>query len=172
MEELLEIVYVRWVAVGQRPSEVIPDEFVGVELGRVPRERIGVQTGMLFQELLDAGSLMGVGAVPEEDHVAAQVFEQLTEEGHDLPGADVLLRMEPCVEGDALVLRGQGDGGDGRDFIPVLGAAKERRPPSRGPGPAHGRKQQESALIHKGQMGPKPFGVFLYAASDTASRTQ
>jgi len=172
VEEFFEIVYVPWVAVGQRPPEVIPDQFVGVEFGRVPREGVGVQTGTLFQKLLDARCLMGVGAVPQEDHVVAQVFEQLPEEGHHLPGADVLVRMESCVEGDALVLRGQGDGGDGRDLTPVLGTAKKGRPASWRPSPAHAGNQQEPALIQKGQMGPKPFGVFLYAASDTASRTQ
>jgi len=112
---------------------------------------------------------MGVGAVPQKDHVAAPVSEQLPEEGNDLAGADILVRMESCVEGDALAFGGQGDRGDGRDFIPVLGTSKKRRLPSRGPGPAHARDQQEPALIEEGQMGPKPFGVFLYAASDTAS---
>jgi hypothetical protein len=77
--------------------------------------------------------------------------------------------MEPGVEGDSLALWGQGDRRDGRDFIPVLGTSKQRRPPSRRPGPAHARYQQEPALIEESQMGPKPFGVFLYAASDAAS---
>ncbi len=124
---------------------------------------------MLSQELLDQGSLRGIGAVPQKDHMATPVLEQLPEETHNLQGADVLVRMEPCVEGDALAFGGQRDRGDGRDFIPVLGTSKKRRPPSWGPGSAHARDQQEPTLIEESQMGPKPFRVFLYAASDTAS---
>ncbi len=169
MEELFKVPQVPGVAVGQRPSEMIPDKFVGVEFRRIPREWISVQTGMFSEEFLDQDSLMGVGAVPQKNHVAAPVFEQLAEEAHDLQGADVLVRMEPCIEGDALALRGQCDRRDGRNFIPVSGTAEKRRLPSRGPGPTHARNQQESALVEEGQMGPKPFGVFLYAASDAAS---
>ena len=76
-EELFQVAQVPWVAVGQRALEMIPDEFVGVEFGRIPGEPIGVPTGMLSQELLDPGPLRGIAAVPPKDHVAAPVLEQL-----------------------------------------------------------------------------------------------
>ena len=47
MEELFEMAQVPGIAVGQRSSEMIADKFVGVEFGRIPREGIRVQTGML-----------------------------------------------------------------------------------------------------------------------------
>ncbi len=102
----------------------------------------------------------GVGAVPHKNPVAAPVSAPLLEEGHDLPGAAVLVRMESCGEGDALALGGQGDRGEGRDFIPVLGIAQNRRLSSRGPGPAPAGDQPEPALVEEGQRGPKPFAVF------------
>lgn len=84
MEELFKVAQVRWVAVGQRPPKMIPNKFVRVEFGRVPREGIGAQTGMPSEELFDEGSFMGVGAIPQKNHMAAPVSEQLPEEGHDL----------------------------------------------------------------------------------------
>ena len=169
MEELFQVAQVGWVAVGQRPFEMIPDKFVGVEFGRIPRESMGVQTGMLSKELLDPACLVGIAAVPQKDHVAAPVFEQLPQEGDHFRRADVFVRMKSGVEGDALAPGGYGDRRDGRDFVPVPGTAQKRRLPSRGPGPADARNQQESTFVEEGQIGSQPFGLFLYAASDSAS---
>ena len=113
MEELFLVAQVPWAAVGQRPLEIIPDEFVGVEFGRIPREPIGVQTPMASEKLFDQGSLMGIAAVPQKNHVAAQVFEQLPQEGDHFRRADVFVRMKSGVEGDALAPEGYRDRRDG-----------------------------------------------------------
>lgn len=94
---------------------------------------------------------MVVAAIPQEDHLAAQVFEQLPKEDDHFGRPDVLLRMESGVEGEALELRRYRDCRDDRGFLPVSGTPQDRGPSSRGPGPADIGDQQEAALIEKYQ---------------------
>lgn len=110
---------VPWVAVGYRSLEVVPDEFVGVEFGRIAREPVGVQTWMSSDELPDHRSLVVVTTVPQQNYMAAQVFEQLPEEGDHFGRPDVLLQMESGVEGEVLALRRYRHRRDGRDLLPV-----------------------------------------------------
>ena len=52
------------VAVGHRSLEVVPDEFIGVEFGRVTREPVGMQTRVSSEELPDFRPLVVVAAIP------------------------------------------------------------------------------------------------------------
>lgn len=90
-QEFLELTQVPWVAVGCRSLEVIPDEFVGVELRCIPRKAVRMQTRMSAEELPDRRPLMVVAAIPQQDYVATQVFGQLPEESDHFGRADVLL---------------------------------------------------------------------------------
>ena len=83
--------------------------------------------------------------------MAAQVFEQLSEEGDHFGRPDVLLRMESGVESEALELRRYRDCRDDRGLLPVSGTPQNRGPSSRGPGPADIGGQQEAAFIEKYQ---------------------
>jgi hypothetical protein len=47
MDEFLELAQVLRVAVGYRSFEITPNEFIGVKLGRIPGEPMGVQTRVL-----------------------------------------------------------------------------------------------------------------------------
>lgn len=64
MKEFLELTQVQGIAVGHCPLEVSPDEFVGVEFGRVAGEPMSMQARVLTQELLDRWSLMLVTTIP------------------------------------------------------------------------------------------------------------
>ena len=90
---------------------------------------------MLSEELLDYRPLMVATAIPQEDHMAAQVLEQLSEESDHFGRPDVLLRMESSVKGEALALRRYRDCRDGRDFLPVSCTPQDRGLPSRSPRP-------------------------------------
>jgi len=113
MEESLEMMQVARVAVGHRPLEVIPDELVGVEFRRIPGEPVGTQTPMSTEELSDQRPLMVSAVVPQQGDLSAQVLEQLPEERDHLVRPDVLVQVEPGVEGKLLPLRRYGDGRDG-----------------------------------------------------------
>jgi len=80
VQGFLELAQVPRIAVGHCSLEVIPDEFVGVEFRRIPREAMRMQTPMSAEELPDRRPLMVVAAIPQQDYVAAQVFGQLPEE--------------------------------------------------------------------------------------------
>jgi len=124
----------------------------GLSSGAYPREPMSMQTWMLSEELPDHWPLMVVAVIPQQDYVAAQVFEQLSEEGDHFGRPNVLLRMESGVEGESLAFRRNRDCRDGRDFLPVSRTPQDRGLPSRGPRSADVGDRQESAFIEKHQM--------------------
>lgn len=169
VDELLEVAQILGDAIGQRPLEMVPHEFIRIELRRVSRERIGMQARMGAEPLFDHGAFMRSPAIPEQDHVAPQVPEQVSEELGHFRGSNVLVGMEPGVQHDAPPFRRDAEGRDRRNLVPVPGAVQPGSLPPGRPGAGDVRDQQEAALIEEDQMGPKPFGVFLYAATGTAS---
>jgi len=152
MEGLLELTHVLWIAVCYRPLEVVPNGFVRVEFGRIHGEPIGMQTRMFSEELPDRRSLMVLAVVPQQNYMAAQVLEQLSEEGDHFGRPDVLLRMESGVEGEVLAFGRYRDCRDGRDLLPVSGTPQDRGLPARGPCPPDVGDRQEAAFIEKYQM--------------------
>ena len=169
VDELLEVAQIRGDAIGHRPLEMVPHELIGIELRCVSRERRGPQARMRAEKRFDHGALMGSPAIPEQDHVTSQVPEELAQESGHFRGPDVLLGMEPGVQRDASSLRRDAESRDGRNLVPVPGAAQPGGLPPGRPGARDVRDQQEATLIEEHQMGPTPFGVFLYAATGNAS---
>jgi hypothetical protein len=87
--------------------------------------------------------------------------QEMPEEVGHLRGPDVLVGMEPCIQGQTPSLWGDAEGRDGRDLGP---SARHRQPgclPARRPGADHVRDEQEPALVEEDQMGPKRCGLFL-----------
>jgi len=165
MHEVLKMGEIFGETVRQGTLEMVPDKFVGVELGGVSRKAIGTQPGMAAEKLLDRSSLVGLAVIPKEDHRAPQVAEQLSKELDHLRGSDVLVGVKPGIQRDALLLRRDAEGRQGRDLFPAAGAPQVRGLAAGCPGPSNVGDQKKAALIEEGQMGPKPFGVFLYAAT-------
>ena len=115
--------------------------------------------------------MRGAG-VPEEDHGAPQGSEPLSKELDPLRGSDVLVGVKPGRQPDALPVRRNTEGREGRELFPAAGA-----PPGRGlaagcPGSGHVGDQEKATFIEEGQMGPTPFGVFLSAAIGIASHAR
>lgn len=141
------------VAVCHRPLQVVPNGFVGVEFGRISWEPMSMETRMLSEELSDCRPLMVVAVIPQQNYMAAQVFEQLSEEGNHFGRPNVLLQMESGVEGKLPALRRNRDCRDGRDFLPVSRTPQDRGLPARGPRSADVGDRQESAFIEEYQIG-------------------
>lgn len=166
---MLKMVEIFGETVRQGALEMVPDKFVGVELGGVSRKARGLQPGMAAEKLLDRDPLVRLAAIPEEDHGAPQVSEQVSKELDHLRGADVLVGVEPGIQRDAPPLRRHAEGRDGRDLFPAPGAPQVRGLAPGCPGPGDVGNQEKAALIEEGQMGPTSFGVFLSVAIGSAS---
>lgn len=172
MQKPLEFSEVVRDAVGHGALEVTPDVFIGVELRGIPRETIRVEPRVRLNEIPHQNAPVLPATVPQEDHRATQVAEQLPKKPDDLGRPDGLVTMEPGVQGDASPARRDADRGDGRDLRPVSSTAQMRRVSPRRPGPDHAGDQQEAALIEERQMGATSCGLFLYATTETASTSR
>ena len=104
-------------AVGQRGLEVIPDLFVGIELGSVCRKTLDMEPRVTSEKLTDRRTVVNRSSVPEQDDVAAQMTEQQPQETRDLNVGDVV-EVEVAVETEALAHRADGDRRDGGDLVP------------------------------------------------------
>lgn len=156
-------------AIGHGSLEIVPDELIGVEFRGIAGEKVRLQTRVPAQELFDRTAFMNRTSIPEQDHGAAQVLEQLPEEPGRFRRFDVLVAIESGVEADAPLAWRNADGRDGRYLGPASGATQARSLPPGCPSPNDVGDEQEAALIEEYQMGPKFFGFFLYGANDTAS---
>ena len=149
-------------AIGEARLEVVPDLFVGVELGGVGGKAFEVQPRVAGTQGADGRSLVNRPAVPEEDHRAVQMPQQQAEEHGDLDMADVG-EVKVAVEPEAVPARADGDGRDRRNALVRVPMAQQRCDPARRPGTTHRRDQQEAALVEEGQVRPQAPGFFLIA---------
>jgi hypothetical protein len=156
-------------AVSQGSFELCPDEFIRIEFRGVAWETMGVKPRVFTEELLDQGCLVGSAVIPQEDHGATQVPEQLCEKTSHFWEADIFIAMESGIESNAPAFRGDADRRDGRDFGPSSSTAETGSLSPWPPGAGNVGDQKEAAFIKKRQVGPKSFGFFLYEATDTAS---
>jgi len=144
----------------------------GVKFGRVAGERIGVQAPVAGQQSLDGVGPVGPSPIPQQDHGAPDVAQEVPKELGHLRRSNVLIGMESHIQRHTPSLGGHPQRRDGRDFGPV---ARHRQPgglPARRPGADDVRDEQEAALVEKDQMGPKLSGLFLYVATRVASSTR
>jgi hypothetical protein len=156
-------------AVGHRALKLGPDKLVRVELRRIGREGIRVQARIAVQEMLNESGLMGAPSVPEQDHWAQEVAQEMPKEIGHFRGPDVLVGMEPRIQGQTLSLRGDAESRDGRELGPTPCDEQIWSLSPRSPSPGNIGDEQESAFIEEDQMGPKRCGLFLYGATRTSS---
>lgn len=98
--------------------------------------------------------------VPEHDDRAAQVAEQLAQEGADRRLADVR-RVQPVVEAEAAAAGADRHGGDHGEPVMPLPEAQQRRLPPWGPGLSDTGDQQEARLVEEDEVGAQPCSVFF-----------
>ncbi len=156
-------------AIGQVAFEVGPDELIRVELGSIAGEESRMESRVALQPALDDPSPVGPAPVPQEHEGAPEMPEQVSQEAYHLRGANVLLGMEPEVEGHPLPSGRDTEDRDRRDLGPGAGHHQMGRLTPRGPRGPNAGHQEKAALIQEHQMGPKPCGLFLYAARRDAS---
>lgn len=146
--------------VGERALRELPDAFVGIEFRGVAGESIEVKAGEASLQCSDGFAAVDRAVVPDHDHGAAQMAEEISKEPTDFGVADVLWR-EQEVQPVASSARTHRDTGDDGDAIAPLPMAKHRRATARRPGAADGRNQEEARLVDEDEVGAQPRGFFL-----------
>jgi hypothetical protein len=145
-----------------------PDVLGRIEFRRVRREVMDIEPRMIGQERADLTSAMDRAAIPQQGDGAAQVTEEVPEEG-----VDVETRKIPGttaeVEGHAAPLGRDGQPATDREAIVAVAVAHARRLTFGRPGPADVGDEQEPAFIDEEEMGATSSGVFLSAAMPHAS---
>ena len=100
-----------WATIGETAFGVGPDGFVGVELRGVGWKVFKMQSREAAADFPNPLSFVNAGVVPDDDHVPAEVVQQVPEEFADLAVPDVVcVTLE--VQADALT---PGSNGDARD---------------------------------------------------------
>lgn len=134
--------------------EVAPEGFDGIEVGGVGREPFECEAGALLQESADRGTFVHRAIVPDDDHLAAKMFEEVAEEGGHAGGVEGAVDEGLEVEIAAKRFRRQGQRGDRGDFLAGAGELAENgaASPLR-PGAAAERRELEAGLIDQNDMG-------------------
>ena len=148
------------VVVGQILLGELPDTLVRIEVGRIRREGLEMQSGVAPAQISDRLSGMNAPVVPHHDDVAPQMSKQVPQELTDFLLLDVL-GVQVKVEPQAATTRTDRHGRDGRDPIVAIAMPEDRRLAARSPGAAYGRDQEEARFVGKDEVGTQPPGVFF-----------
>lgn len=170
-EHPVQLDQVRGRTVGQGAVGLVPDIFGRVEFRRIGREKVRMESWMGVEPLLDFPTAMDRSPIPQQDHRPPKMPEQVLQERSDIQPREIA-GTKVKIEGQPPSSGRHGQGTDRRDPVLLVEIVNDRRFPFGGPGAGHVRDEQETGFIEEDQMGPTSFGVFLYAASGTASNAQ
>jgi len=155
-------------AVGQSGLGEVPHLLVGVEFGRVGGEVLEREPWHTTAQRVNRWEAMQEQAIPEHDHRAAKVAQQVGEKLADVGLADVVM-VPLVVEAEALTAGADRETGNDRDAIAAMPVAQQRRVAARRPGAQHGGREHETGFVYEDEVGPQPNGFFLPAARRFAS---
>ena len=156
----MEFVKIVRPTLGEPALGVGPHLFIGIELGSVGGKRFQMEAREPPAHLAHALALVDAGVVPEQNHVAAKVVQQVFEKRAHLVVPDVVgVALE--VEADVPALGRDRDSGDDRDSISSIAMAHDGGLASRRPGLAQHRDQEEPRLVDEDDVGAQPCGFFF-----------
>ncbi len=122
----------------------------------------------MAQEGPDLAPAMDRAAIPEQVDRAAEVAQEMTEEGLDIEAGEIV-GATPQVEGHAPAPRRYGQGTTDRQPVVPVAVADAWRLARGRPRAVHIRDEQEPALIDEHEVSAAASGVFLSAAIPSAS---
>lgn len=140
-----------------------PDIFNWIEFWSIAREGINVKPPSPLHESFDIDPFMDTASIPDEEHMPAQMTQQMSQVGDDLCTGDVI-GMETDIKSETSAIRRDGETSDGRYLIVPIAIAQDRCATRRGPGSTNVRDEQEPTFVQESQMGSKFSGFFLYGA--------
>jgi len=147
-------------AIGQGPLCLRPNALTGVEFGRVRGEVFQTQAGMPTAQLANRLALVRAPVVPDHNHGARQMAQQMAQEVADLGLLDVFF-MQLIKQTDVLALGTDREAADHRNALVLLMMAHHGRLAARRPSFAHRGDQEEPRLVEEDKIGAQPLGVFF-----------
>lgn len=154
--------------VGQISFSMSPHLFHWIQFGRIPWKSIDMEPRFTPNKCLDFFASVNFASIPNDEHMAPQMTQQLTQERDDRLTGDIVA-VKPCIKTQPASSRRNGQNTNHRYFVPPITVPQDGRLAYGSPRPTDIGNQQEPALVEKAQMGPKSFGLFLYAASSALS---
>ncbi len=151
------------------PFKLRPYKFSGVKFRRIPGEEMGLDSFMAFETPFNQAGPMNHAFIPQENNRSFEMTCKIVQKPFNLRRSDVLIRMEPDIQGKAFSFGRDADSRYGRHLRPVSCHRETRSLSPRRPGTPDIGNQEETALVKKDQMGAIPISVFLYAAICIAS---
>lgn len=147
-------------AVGQRVLGLGPNAFVGIEFRGIRRKGFEVEPFEPTTDFANGIAFVDPGIVPNDDHRAAKVLEQVAKKVTDLGVLDILF-VQAIVQPEALTLRAHRETGNDGDPLTDLMMENDRSLPPRAPSFANRGDQQESGFVDEHEMGTQPCSVFF-----------
>src|SRR5262249_22129809 len=126
--------------------------------GSVGRQLFQGQSRIILEELADFGTLVHGTTIPDHDHRAAQMLEQLAQEPGDGKAVVVIVDKAAEVQPQLLAFRRQAEGGDQRDFVASSALMsdfvdEDRSLPFGSQTATNKRRHEQTALVDQYQMG-------------------
>lgn len=122
-----------------------------------------MEPGPASNEVADDAALVDGAPVPEEDHLPAEMMQEVPEKLDDLDARDVG-GVELDIQPQAAIGGGHREGRDGGGPVAPVAVAREGGEAAGRPGLADVRNEQEPAFVEEREMGATSSGVFLYGA--------
>ena len=150
--------------------EVAPEQFHGIQLGRVRRKPDNVPARMSRQPRRDQVVLVGAATVPDEDDGTAHVAREMAEKAQHLRASDVQPRVQRHGEGE-LAPSGRHDqrANPGHLFMRAGAHGQRGRDAARRPRAPEHQQHQEPGLIEADQVAAAAREFFLPGASPAGS---
>ena len=157
---------------GGRFAHLGPHEFHRVEFGGAGRKPIHVKSGMACQKLGDHFAFMNRMLIPDHNHCAAHLAQQLLQKQHDfVPRQGTPMRLQMQLD-----LAGGGRQTPRPDQIQALvmfdARAQDRRLPTPCPRTFERRNHRKAAFIGKNQGGLAFTPLFLSVARRNVSNVE
>lgn len=154
--------------VGQVAFAMRPDLLHRVEFRCVAWEWIDMQPLVLTQKGFDIFTRVDLPPIPDQNHLSSQMPQQVLQEANDFRPGHVVA-VETDVKSHSFAEGGDGEAGDDRKLLTPVAMPQEGGAAHRRPGSTDIGDEEKSALIEKGEMGPKCLGFFLFGARDISS---
>jgi hypothetical protein len=128
-----------------------------------------VNSRMTNQELRNLLTAMDCSTVPQEKDSPFKMLEKSQKKAADIQAGKVSF-PKLNIKRHPFPLWRNRQSTDGRNPMLFINVVAMGSLALWGPGTGNRRNKQETTFIHEEQRGPKSFGVFLYAATDVASK--
>ena len=130
-----------------------------------------MQSREVATEFTNGLTFVGLAIIPNDDHWAAQMTKQMSQELAHFGLLDVLA-VKPAIQSETSTRRTDRHRGNGGDLVVLEAVVNEGRLPAGSPRTPDRWNQEVAGFVNQSDMGTQPRRVFLCAANPAASRLQ